>query len=162
MLFFSLARTHVDDHFVLTCALAHDHALVHLLLRVHEEATAELQLVQRVAGGDTEAVGHHGAAAAVGHVAGPRHPAHVVLVQQRGAASGGHQQRAEADQATARALEGDDRAAGVARAQVGDTALAGASSWVTVPTCSSGTSHTPRSCGSNFLPLTSLVMTWGG
>ena len=56
-------------------------------------------------------------------------PAHgiqpeVVLVQQRRAAGGGHQQRTEADEATARALEGDDRAAGVAGAQVGDAALA--------------------------------------
>ena len=39
--------------------------------------------------------------------------------------------------------------------------LRGASSWVTVPTCSSGTSHTPRSCGSKRLPLTSLVITSG-
>ena len=31
--------------------------------------------------------------------------------------------------------------------------LRGASSWVTVPTCSSGTSHTPRSCGSKLLAV---------
>ena len=45
-------------------------------------------------------------------------------MQQRGAASGRHQQRAEADQAAAGALEGDDRAAGIAAAEIGDAALA--------------------------------------
>ena len=60
----------------------------------------------------------------LGHLAGPRHPADVMLVQQRGATGGGHQQRAETDQATARAFEGDDRASGVAGAQVGDAPLA--------------------------------------
>ena len=60
-----------------------------------------------------------------GQVAGPRRPAGVVLVQQRRAAGGGQQQRAEADQPARRCLEGDDGAAGVAGAQVGDPALAG-------------------------------------
>ena len=56
-------------------------------------------------------------------------PAHgiqpeVVLVQQGGATGGGHQHRAEADEPAARALERDDRAAGIAGAQVGDATLA--------------------------------------
>ena len=38
---------------------------------------------------------------------------------------GGEQQRAEPDQPARRRLEGDDRAAGVAGAQVGDPALPG-------------------------------------
>ena len=39
--------------------------------------------------------------------------------------------------------------------------LRGARAWVTVPTCSSGTSHTPRSSGSWRLPSISWVMTSG-
>ena len=39
--------------------------------------------------------------------------------------------------------------------------LRGASAWVTVPTCSSGTSQVPRSSGSWRRPSTSRVMTSG-
>ena len=86
---------------------------------------AQLQVVEGVAGGVAQAVGDHGAAHAVGQLAGPRHPAGVVLVEQGRAAGGGEQQRAEPDEPACRRLERDDRAAGVARAQVDDPPLAG-------------------------------------
>src|SRR3954464_15063216 len=116
-----LLRTHgVDDHLVVSGALADDHALVDLFAGGDEELPAELQLVERVPGGLADAVGNHRPTACIRHVPGPRHPAHVVLVQQRGAAGGGHQQRTEPDESAAGALEGDDGAAGVAGSQIGD------------------------------------------
>ena len=84
-----------------------------------------LEVVEGVGGGGARAVAEHGPAGAVGQLPGPRRPAGVVLVQERGAAGGGQQERAEPDEAACGRLEGDDGAAGVAGAQVEHAALAG-------------------------------------
>ena len=52
MLFFSFGTHGVDHHLVVAGTFADDHALVHLLAGIDEELAAELQLVERVAGGD--------------------------------------------------------------------------------------------------------------
>ena len=71
------------------------------------------------------------------------------------------------EQPAGRRLEGDDRAAGVAGAQVGARVpLRGASAWVTVPTCSSGTSTTRplqrlvAACRRSRAVITSGRLTW--
>ena len=116
---------HVDDHVAGPGVLAHDHALVHGVAGVDEQLAPQLEVVERVGHDDAGPVGHHGAAPPVGELAGPRRPAPVAGVKQRGPAGGGHQLRAEAQQAAGRGLEAHDRAAGVARPQLEHRALAG-------------------------------------
>ena len=54
----------------------------------------------------------------------PGHPAGMVLVDQRRAAGGGHEQRTEAEEPPCRCFNCDDGATGVAGSHVGDLSLA--------------------------------------
>ena len=124
MFVFCFSRTTLTIMSPGAAVLADDHALVDLLARADEQLAARLQVVERVAGRRADAVGEHRPALAVGQLAGPRHPAGVVGVQQRRAAGGGQQQPSEPDEPAGRRLERDDGAAGIAGAQVGHPTLA--------------------------------------
>ena len=81
---------------------AHDLALVHRGLRFDEEVATGLQTLHGVWGGDTLAIGNHGTVLANGDGTSPRRVAGGDGGGDAGAASGGEQRGAEADQATGR------------------------------------------------------------